>query len=453
MSHENSMPNGQREASPAADPGSHDADAGSRRREANVAGFPAHHLRNEAIGEVHSRPNPIVHTPAIITAIAFMSDGGASAAWAAFASQCRALGAAVPDRSVRHSAVPMAHGELRWERHTEFSTYLWHAALDTESNRPLGESPFGSSFNLPGTVISGVRLEVRLRNAQSEKLIRNFDPASLCDLLVENGRARAITDFRQDADGFTHILVLHDGLSPARAGVLAQRLIEIEFYRTLAMLALPLAYELSPRIGQVETKLADITNRMRAGGPRDAEELLAATTDLAADLEADATSSLYRFGASRAYSGIVEERLGSLGEVPVSGSDSWAAFLERRLAPAMRTVRSVEERQANMSRKLTRTSALIRSWVEIDLQRQNASLLTSMNRRTAAQLRLQQTVEGLSVAAISYYVVGLVGYLAKGLSQFGADIDPAHVTALSVPFVIVGVALIVWRIRKSHDGP
>ncbi len=422
-------------------------------RGARVAGFPPYHLRNDAIGEVHSRPNPVVETPSIIKAIAFMSDGGSGLAWSALASQCRALGASVPDRSVRHYAIDLPHGELRWERHTEFSTYLWHAPLRPESSEPLGQSPFGRSFSAPGTVISAVHLEIHSRNARSEKLIERFDPVTLSHSLVEKGQASAITDFRQDAEGFTHILVLHDGLSPARAGVLAQRLIEIEFYRTLAMLALPLAQKLSPRIARVENDLADIANRMRAGGPRDAEDLLATVTDLAADLEADATSSLYRFGAARAYNGIVEERLKSLGEVPVSGSESWTAFLERRLAPAMRTVRSVEERQANMSRKLTRASALIRSWVDIDLQRQNAGLLKSMNRRTAAQLRLQQTVEGLSIAAISYYVVGLIGYLAKGLDPLGASVDPAYVTAFSVPVVVLAIAAIVWRIRKGHRDP
>ncbi|MCP1198529.1 DUF3422 domain-containing protein [Notoacmeibacter sp. MSK16QG-6] len=417
---------------------------------ATVAGFPAYHLRHEAIGEVHSRPNPVVETPSIIKAIAFMADGGKGIAWSALASQCRALGASVPDRSVRHYAIDLPHGELRWERHAEFATYLWHAPLRPNTGTPLGESPFGRSFSAPGTVISAVHLEIHLRNAKNEKLIEPFDPNTLCHSLVEKGKASAITDFRQDAEGYTHILVLHDGLSPSRAGVLAQRLIEIEFYRTLAMLALPLAQQLSPRIAEVESDLADIADHMRAGGPRDAEQLLATVTDLAADLEADATSSVYRFGAARAYNGIVEERLKSLGEVPVSGSESWTAFLERRLAPAMRTVRSVEERQSNMSRKLNRASALIRSWVDIDLQRQNAGLLTSMNRRTAAQLRLQQTVEGLSIAAISYYVVGLIGYLAKGLDPLGASVDPAYVTAFSVPVVVLVVAAIVWRIRRSH---
>ena len=48
------------------------------------------------------------------------------------------------------------------------------------------------------------------------------------------------------------------------------------------------------------------------------------------------------------------------------------------------------------------------------------NLLGAMNRRQQLQLRLQATVEGLSVAAITYYIVGLVGYAAKGLKEGGA---------------------------------
>ncbi len=99
-----------------------------------------------------------------------------------------------------------------------------------------------------------------------------------------------------------------------------------------------------------------ITTEMKATDSRNSQALLAELTELAAELEADAASSLYRFGASRAYDGIVQERLDALEEEVVPGYDTWAGFLQRRLAPAMRTCRSVEERQANLSRKLTRAT-------------------------------------------------------------------------------------------------
>ncbi|TJW74611.1 MAG: DUF3422 family protein, partial [Mesorhizobium sp.] len=149
----------------------------------------------------------------------------------------------------------------------------------------------------------------------------------------------------------------------------------------------------------------------------------------------------------------VSERLEALDEEPVQGYDTWAGFLQRRMAPAMRTCRSVEERQANLSRKLTRATTLLRTWVDVDVEKQNRDLLASMNNRARLQLRLQQTVEGLSVAAVSYYVVGLIGYVAKGASSFGHAFAPEVVTAASVPVAILLVWWGVRRVRKMHSEP
>jgi len=297
-----------------------------------------------------------------------------------------------------------------------------------------------------------VRLEIRKWTPASEKLVDSFDPASLSYSLVENGKAAAATDFRQDGDGLTRILILDKGLSPARVGALSQRLIEIETYRIFAMLGLPLAQSLSSRIRRMEDRLAQLTAEMRTRSQRPSQELLSDLTELAAELEADAAASLYRFGASRAYHGIVEERLDMLNEEAVPGHETWAAFLQRRVAPAMRTCRSVEERQANLSRKLARATTLLRTWVDVDVERQNRDLLASMNRRAKMQLRLQQTVEGLSVAAVSYYVVGLIGYLAKGGRPYGLDLPAETVTAAAVPVVVVAIWLFVRRLRRKHGS-
>ncbi|WP_425351358.1 DUF3422 family protein [Kumtagia ephedrae] len=416
-----------------------------------VMGFPAHEGRPGAIGEVHARPHPLIEAPRVLVQLSFMTDGGSAVDHAVLAELSRRLGIAAPDRQARHHAMKWGKGTLRWERHTEFSTYLWEGPLGAAKGRKAEDSPFGNGFSAPGTVISGIRLEMREWTPESEPLIAGFDMESLCHSLVENGLAAIATDFRQDGDGLTRILVLDRGLSASRRGALAQRLIEIETYRTLAMLGLPLAQSLSGRLRRIEDRLAEITGAMRAGGRGGGQELLAELTELAAELEADAAASLYRFGASRAYDGIVEERLAALGEEAVPGHDTWAGFLQRRVAPAMRTCRSVEERQANLSRKLTRATTLLRTWVDVEVEKQNRDLLASMNNRAKLQLRLQQTVEGLSVAAVSYYVVGLVGYLAKGITVFGINLKPELVTALSVPAAILAVWWGVRRIRRTHS--
>lgn len=317
--------------------------------------------------------------------------------------------------------------------------------------RSLESSPFGEGFSPPGTVICGVRLEILKWTQANEKLIGTFDPTSLCYSIIEKGKAAIISDFRQDGDGLTRILMLDKGMSAARNGAVSQRVIDVETYRTLAMLGLPLAQQLSARVRRIEDRLADMTRAMKDSATRNEQALLSELTGLAAELEADAAASLYRFGASRAYDGIIEERLEALREESVSGFNTWRGFLQRRVAPAMRTCRSVEERQANLSRKLTRATTLLRTWIDVEVEKQNRDLLASMNNRARLQLRLQQTVEGLSVAAVSYYVVGLIGYLAKGTSIFGMHAKPEYVTAAAVPIVILAVWWAVRRIRRSHS--
>jgi len=416
-----------------------------------VMGFPAHEGRPGAIGEVHARPHPLIEAPRVLVQLSFMTEGGSGVDHAVLSELSRRLGIATPDRRARHHAMRWGKGTLRWERHTEFSTYLWEGPLPDKAGRPLDDSPFGNGFSPPGTVISGIRLEIQKWTPANERLAAGFDPESLCYSVVDGGQAAVITDFRQDGDGLTRILVLDRGMTAARTGALAQRLIEIETYRTLCMLGLPLAQSLSARLRRIEDRLADITSQMRTPEKRNSQALLAELTELAAELEADAAASLYRFGASRAYDGIVEERLTALVEEAAPGYNTWAGFLQRRVAPAMRTCRSVEERQANLSRKLTRATTLLRTWVDVEVERQNRDLLASMNNRARLQLRLQQTVEGLSVAAVSYYVVGLIGYLAEGTTLFGPGPEPELVTAASVPLVVLGVWWLVRRIRRSHS--
>lgn len=415
----------------------------------SVLGFPAHEGRPSALGEVHARPHPLVGTPRVVVQLSFMTEGGSGVDQAVLGELSRRLGIAAPGRGARHHAMKWGQGTLRWERHTEFSTYQWEGPF-ANGGRADEQTPFGNGFSPPGTVISGVRLEVRHWTPANEALIYSFDPASLCYSRVEKGKAAIVTDFRQDRDGLTRILVLDGGLTPARTGALIQRVIDIETYRTLAMLGLPLAQTLSARARGIEDRLAVATREMKRAETRNSQTLLADLTELAAELEADAASSLYRFGASRAYNGIVTERLEALDEEAVPGYDTWSGFLQRRVAPAMRTCRSVEERLDNLSRKLTRATTLLRTWVDVDVERQNRDLLASMNNRARLQLRLQQTVEGLSVAAVSYYVVGLVGYVAKGASIFGHALKPEIVTAVAVPVTVLLVWWGVRRVRRLH---
>ena len=412
-------------------------------------------LREKVLGEVHARPFRPVHCPRIVLHYAFLTGADAAAAdqvW--LAEFCTSRGATVPSASARHHTVAFGRGTLSWEQHAEFTTYTWDGpapADDVFGAVPHGH-PFGSAFRAPGELLVAVRLEL-VPDQVSEIWRQHFDLGSVTVSNLEGGAATIATDFRQDGDGLTRFLVLNQSMSEVQSGAVVQRLLEVETYRTLAMLGLFEATNLQPEIRRFEIELAELTRKMKDATALDANrDLLDKLTALAASLEAGATASTFRFGASRAYSQIVTARLSTLQEEAAPGELSMAAFLARRLSPAMRTCQAIEDRQAMLSRKLARATTLLRTRVDVDLEQQNRVLLQSMNRRARLQLRLQQTVEGLSVAAVSYYVVGLLSYLAKGAKDAGLPVPPSTVmTAIAVPVVVLAIWWVVRRIRKHHS--
>ena len=418
-------------------------------RQGSLERFPADPRRAHVLGELHARPFPLIESPRALVVLAFMSDDGGRRDREVLAGMSTRQGVPPPDADARTHAFAFGKGRLRWERHTEFSTYSWEGPVPERFGDPVAGHPFGADFEAPGAMIAGVHLEIRPDDASGRAALDVFDPTSLCFSVMDFGLAHAATDFRQDGDGLTRILVLGGGLPPQRAGALAMRLVEVEVYRTLALLGLPLAQAIAPQVQELETRLMGITEEMK-GGAEDSRSLLQEITLAAAEVEASAASVLYRFGASRAYDEIVRERLVAVDEHPIQGQESWSAFLKRRLAPAMRTCRSLEERQANLSEKLARAANLLRTRIDVELEHQNRDLLASMDRRAHLQLRLQQTVEGLSVAAIAYYVVGLFGYVAKGLEHEGLPVSSPVLIALFVPVGVLVVWLVVRRIRRHH---
>lgn len=419
---------------------------------ANVYGMPAHEAHAVAMDEIHARPQPLIQPPRGLLQIAFMTEGDLGKDRAAMSALSKRLGVAEPDHGTPLHGVTWDEGDMHCEKHTEFSTYLWSAMLDPTTGAPCGDNPFRQGFIPPGPVVSGISLKLLPWTDETEKEAKYFDPVSLCYSLVENGAAAILTDFQQDEQGLTHILILARDLTPAQAGALAQRLLEIETYRTLALLALPLIRSVILDLRRMEARLAVITDEMCAGllDRRNSDVLLAELTRLAAELEASVAANLYRFGASRAYYEIVEERLAVLAEESVAGYFTWRDFLHRRIAPAIRTCQSVKERQDKLSDKLTRAISLLHSWIDVELERQNRDLLTAMNNRAKLQLRLQQTVEGLSVAAVSYYVVSLLNYLLKGIPGIHSFVEPGLAITILVPIVLLIIWWVVRGIRHKH---
>jgi uncharacterized membrane-anchored protein len=414
-----------------------------------------HALRETVLSEVHARPFAPVEIGTRILHLGFVNlpDGdprGDLARW------CETEGFPPPPPGAKHHAAIGAAADVSWEQHTEFVTLTLRLRQPVEPFAPIDDVIRKLKTNPPSQGELLVAVDMHLvesrHEAGAEKL---FDDASLIMSQVQEGAALVVTDLKTNADGFVRWLVVDRRLSSRQAGALTQRLLEIETYRTFALLGLPEAQRVSPALREIEISLAGISDEMtRTEGLEANNRLLDQLTGLASRLEADAARSAYRFGASRAYQEIVRQRLAIIGEEPVGEGATIAAFLERRVAPAMRTCQTTQDRQADLSRKLTRAANLLRTRVDVELERQNRDLLAAMNDRTRLQLRLQQTVEGLSVAAISYYVVGLFSYLAKAAKDAGlVPVDPNVLTGFFVPLAILGVWAALWRIRRTHrDG-
>ena len=417
-----------------------------------------HPLRAAILGEIHARPFTPIATPRRILHFAFDTAGEAAKAdRAALTNFCARRELEPLKASAKHHRVTLGGATLRWEQHSEFTTYTWELPSEPRTPfYPAASSLAGPMANVPQPGPLLVALDLHLLPDNKDKPIvvgHLFDHASLAVAENSDGTVLFATDFQADPSGFVRVLLLDRGLGPERAGAIVQRIIETETYRTLALLGLPEAQRLSPSINRIELRLAELTEEMRSAHQlQDNQRLLDELTELAAELEAGAGASHFRFGASRAYNDIVHARLQTIGERKVDIYPTWSSFLTRRMQPAMRTCITIEDRQATLSARLSRAANLLRTRVDVELERQNRDLLKSMNERTRLQLRLQTTVEGLSVAAVSYYVVGLFHYLMEGLHDKGVPVNIKLATAVFVPVAMLGIWFLVRRIRKKHIG-
>jgi uncharacterized membrane-anchored protein len=257
------------------------------------------------------------------------------------------------------------------------------------------------------------------------------------------------TDFAIQADGFSRFVLRDVDMRAQQAGRLAQRVMEIETYRMMALLGLPAARAVSAALDDIEAELATLAERMVDGeAPAGSEQdLLEQITRQAARLEKLSLDNGYRFSASKAYHRLVKARIEELRESRIEGAPTVEEFMDRRLTPAMNTCEAVAARQEALGRRIANVNDLLRTRVGIVQEMQNRQILQSMDRRAAQQLRLQQAVEGLSVAAISYYVIGLLGYAGKAIKGLGVPLNPDVATGALVPVV----ALAVWlSLRRMH---
>jgi len=415
--------------------------------------------RRELNDEVHARPPEPLAAPCRILFVAMVSEWENGAAErAALSGLAEAHGITPPRAGATHFSADFGQFRLRWERHTEFSRYQIVVPV-------AGDNPFAAPVmagvpadwlgKLPGKVIVAANVafvHAGETHPDPDRIAAElFDGNLLVGAQVAGGAGYAFTDFRIRADGFSRLLVLDVSMSARQSGRMVQRLLEIDTYRMMAFLALPVARELAPFIGRCERVLGDITGQLAEATEADEPRILDRLTRLEADISNRASASHYRFSAAKAYYDLVRNRIAELREVRIEGLQTFREFTERRLAPAMNTCLAVSTRQEALSERVARASQFLATRVDLTRERQNQALLASMDRRASMQLRLQETVEGLSIAAVTYYVVGLIGYAAKGLGAFGVSVSPELVMGLSIPLVLLATAAGLRRIRSGFD--
>jgi len=414
-----------------------------------------HPDRDSLLAEAHARPFAPVAPPMLATRVATLSgQDSAEADRAHMTALCRKLGHPEPGAGSNWCALDAGTWRLRWERHTEFSTWTFfrpplrrHAFTETA----LDLAPDQWVTSMPGEVLVATTVELGARDGRAAAA--GLFGADAVGSRLNVGTATVFTDFRPDATGMTRFLLLDESGDAVQAGRLMLSLLEIETYRLMALLAFPLAGRAREEVKQIEDEASLLAAHLADdAGPDNDRRLLSQLAALAGRAEALGSLTSFRFGAARAYHSIVQDRIESLGEQRIDGMQTLGTFMERRLAPAMRTCDSVAARQQAAIERIARTEQMLNTRVQVASEASSVALLASMDRRARVQLRLQRTVEGLSVAAISYYAIGLLGYMLKAAEHAVPAIDAVLLGGIATPAVVVTIWWLMHRLKQRLEA-
>ncbi len=418
-----------------------------------------HPERRWLADEVHARPPEALESPARASHIALMvTPDLRQREFSHVLELCTTLGVPGPSGESTHFTADLQGVRLKWERHGEFSSYTFYAAgiepaagVDSAAFAQPAVSMLPPDWvaTIPGETIFAAHANLigaKQAEPDPDLLTAHFYGNTVMGATIGGGTGMAFSDFKIHADGFSRFLVFDLNFTPRQAGRMIQRLFEIETYRMMAMLALPVARQQSQVIVEVERSLATLTDDIARQSAAD-ETLLDQLTNLAAEVERCLVQSQFRFGACKAYHVLVMRRIAELREQRLVGFQTIEEFMIRRFSPAVATCASTAQRLHDLSERVAQTSALLSTRVDIVREKQNHRLLDSMNRRARLQLRLQQTVEVISVVPITYYVVGLLGYLSRALHAAGSSIEPDLAEGIAIPVV---AGLVIWVVRRAH---
>ena len=420
-----------------------------------------HPLRYTLANELHARPFPAVGAPSRAAYLAIKPASNAAgrdraADRAHLIDLLDRFGAQHPQPDATHYFGTIGRHQLKWESHTEFVTYTVFG--EGVASRPFDAATFDVFpddwlSKAPGTRVTSALIRVEVVDGDDgilDKVHDWFVPESLAISRVIENDLVISGDFRIDTAGHMRFAIFaRPQVDDRRIGRVVQRLCEIETYKAMSMLALSKARSLGPKMGEFDRTLTGLLADMRQS-VADPAKVLQSLLQVSAEIENTIAETTFRFGAAGAYETIVNQRIEVLREQRFGGRQTFGEFMMRRFDPAMRTVKSTEARLYAMSERALRAGDLLRTRVDVERSAQNQELLTSMDKRADLQLRLQRTVEGLSVVAISYYAVNLALYMAAPLER-ALDTTKPIMTAIATPIVLLLVWFLVHRIRKRME--
>lgn len=415
-----------------------------------------HEQRLKLHSELSSGAIEVVEAPAQISHIALLcGDCQSDEERRLLAQLCQRYGVTPPTQHSNHFVANFGPYRISWERHTEYSSYTFLRCGPFSS--PFGEPaisyvPEEWLASLPGEVIAATHIAVEDKH-QPERSLNElsllFGSNAVIGSEVAAGSAVVWTDNQIHGDGFGRMLVRDVDLRPRQGGRLVRRLREIDTYRMLAMLPVPTIRSYIPELARFDQRLAALTEEnVKLESLEDEQRMLNELTALAAEIERISAKISQRFNASSMYYEIVKLRVAQLREKRIQGLQMFQEFMDQRLSYAMGSATLVNNKLESLSTRVERASSLLRARVEISMERQSRDLLRSMDKRAKMQLRLQETVEGLSIVVLSYYLLGLVSYGLKAVKAAGYEFDVELATGLSIPIVVGAVFLSIRRMRR-----
>jgi uncharacterized membrane-anchored protein len=409
-----------------------------------------HPYRAAIMDEVHARPVDIVPETCRLRRLVFVMPAAAGAMKRVFGNYeafCAEVGIDKPGPGYRQHSFMVGDRHVTWEFHTEFVTVTWRSALSDPENFP---SDVGLAAIGEGLLIGAMRIDVIADATVPERLLPGFNLPSLCLSDVDGNKAQVATDFVPDADRFIRFELAGGGLTGLRRSIIVRRLLEVETYRTMALLGLPLARSASPELRVIELELTALVESLSdAVTPAAVQAALTALHDLSVRSGKLSERLGYRFAAGHAYGDILRARLGGLRESGTTRGSTLAHYIGNRADPGLATCAALEKRLAVLSDKIERAIGLLNVRIGVDMQVQNAAVLESIAQTARSQFLLQRTVEGLSTIAISYYLLGILSYaLAGPLEEL--HWEKTMVLSIAAPFVLLAIWLMGRAIRKAH---